>query len=123
MPLSRLLLILGAVLGLLAGGCSRDQPLEPVSLEEIPTLTTNLFGASPPEIRQAAFDAAEALRAGRPTVAWGLYNRLASAPNLTEEQRRFAARALTAASEAMAKAAESGDSEAARMQRAYGASK
>jgi hypothetical protein len=116
-----------ALAGLLAcgvaGGCSRNDSTRPLEVRELPTLTTNLFAESPPEARQVAHHAAEALQSGRYAAAWTLYNQLVNRPDLTPEQRRFAHHALTATAQAVARAAEQGDSEAERALRNYRATK
>jgi hypothetical protein len=110
--------------GMLLVGCSKQsKPLEPLSLAEIPAMTTNLFGAATAPGRNLAYQAANALQQNNPTAAWGLYDQLAGITELNEEQRTFAARALTAASEAVTRAAESGDAQATQARRAYGANK
>ncbi|MCB1127170.1 MAG: hypothetical protein KDM81_11770 [Verrucomicrobiae bacterium] len=105
-------------------GCSkRSEPLEPLSLAEIPSMTTNLFAEATSPGRDLAYKAAFALGQNDPTSAWGLYNQLAGTAGLSDDQRNFAARAMTAASEAVTRAAESGDQRATQARQVYGANK
>lgn len=117
-------LLIALTTGLLLVGCSqRSEPLEPLSLAEIPAITTNLFGQATAPGRDLAYQAVVALRQNDPTSAWGCYNQLAGIADLSKEQRDFAARALAASSEAVTRAAEAGDNRATQARQVYGANK
>lgn len=106
--------------GILLTGCSKhSEPLEPLSLAEIPAMATNLFESAAAPARTLAYQAVVQLQRKDPANAWASFNTLAGRTDLTKEQKNFAARASVAASEEVTRMAEAGDSRAAQMRQTY----
>ncbi|MCP5517480.1 MAG: hypothetical protein H7A45_09525 [Verrucomicrobiales bacterium] len=104
------------------GGGGAD-PLEPISLAEIPSATTNLFATASEELRTVAYQGVAALRQRDPVRARGIFSSLSTRPELDKKQNSFVARSVSALGEEINRLAAEGDPRAQQALRAYGAGK
>jgi hypothetical protein len=112
------------VILLLGAGCSGgNEPPKAIPMAEIPTQANQLFATAAPPVRQILEQGLQAIEKKNITRAWSLFQQLAARPELTQEQKTFAAGAVMTLSEEMNRAVESGEAKAVRMRKAYGASK
>ena len=116
----RTLAFVGAVTAAALVGCSRQTPAAPVSPEA--NLRDVMKGA-PAEAQQMADAAASAVEKQEPGEAFVVVNKLATAPDLTPEQRQAAFQAAATLREQLARAAANGDPRATALLDAYRASK
>lgn len=110
---------------LLSLGCGGGgaNPLEPISLSEIPTTTTNLFANAGEDLRAMAFQGVTALEQGDPVRARGIFSSLSTRPGLDKKQSSFVARSVSALGEEINRLAAEGDPRAQQALRAYSAGK
>jgi hypothetical protein len=104
------LLLLG---GLLLGGCSKNEPLEPIAVEDIPTEAAEVFKDSDANTQEVLAVAVAYLQKKDYVNSWNAFQDLAALPDLNDSQRRLAARAVSAIGGKMAEAEAAGDRRAA----------
>jgi len=99
-----------ALLTCLLSGCQKEnQPPPAVALEETPKTIESSFAQAPESAKQAASEAAAAIRSSNPSRAWASLQELSARSDLTPEQRQAAAQSLIAVGKELNDAAARGD--------------
>ena len=98
------------MMGLLAfAGCGRKPAAStPLPIEQVPQEIENAFKNAPPDASQAASEAVSAVRSDEPEALADLQD-LSARPDLSEEQRIAAARAMAAYLQKLRESAEKGN--------------
>lgn len=121
---NRLVSVFWALVLVAASGCNRAAKAPPsISIEQVPQALESAFQGASSEATTAAVEAATAVRSDEPAVALEMLQDLSARPELTDEQRATAGRALTAYLQKAREAAEKGDKKSEDALQQYRATK
>ena len=114
---------LGAVALLACSGCGRKSAIAtPLPIEEVPQALESAFKNAPADAGKAASEIASAVRSEEPNALFELQE-LSARPDLNEEQRIAAARAMAAYLQKLRESAEKGNKKSEEALQHYRATK
>jgi uncharacterized protein YjiK len=106
-----------AAVAMMLSGCAKEEPPKPLTVAELPAALEKAFAKAPAERKEIVARSVSALQAGQIPNALLVIESVCAIPDLTEEQRSAASRALLTLNQELQASAAKGDKAATDFQK------